>query len=48
MVPRLIHQIWIDPDPAPFELIDTWRTAHPAWQHRLWGESDLNNAADLG
>lgn len=43
-VPRIIHQIWIGPDPVP-ELhepwIDGWRHHHPGWEHRLWTEEDL-------
>lgn len=42
-IPRVIHQMWIGPDPAPSALIDTWRQAHPSWIHRLWTETELDN-----
>jgi mannosyltransferase OCH1-like enzyme len=44
VIPRVIHQIWIGPDPLPDEhrgWIETWRRHHPAWEHRLWTEDDL-------
>ena len=44
MIPRVIHQIWIGPDPLPDEYrawIETWRRHHPQWKHRLWTEDDL-------
>jgi mannosyltransferase OCH1-like enzyme len=43
-VPRIIHQIWIGPDPLPEShrgWIESWRRHHPAWEHRLWTEDDL-------
>jgi inositol phosphorylceramide mannosyltransferase catalytic subunit len=43
-IPRTIHQIWIGPDPLPEDhrgWIETWRTHHPEWEHRLWTEDDL-------
>ena len=43
-VPRIIHQIWIGPDPLPEPhrgWIESWRRHHPAWEHRLWTEDDL-------
>jgi inositol phosphorylceramide mannosyltransferase catalytic subunit len=44
MIPRVIHQIWIGPDPLPDEhrrWIETWRRHHPNWEHRLWTEDSL-------
>lgn len=34
-IPRIIHQIWVGPNPAPTDWIDTWR-AQPGWTHVLW------------
>lgn len=42
MLPKIIHQIWIGPLDPPFEWIDTWRDAHPDWEHRLWTEVDFD------
>jgi mannosyltransferase OCH1-like enzyme len=44
MIPRVIHQIWIGPDPLPDDQrswVKTWQRHHPAWEHRLWTEEDL-------
>jgi mannosyltransferase OCH1-like enzyme len=43
-VPRIIHHIWIGPDPVPSHhrpWIESWRRHHPSWEHRLWTEDDL-------
>jgi mannosyltransferase OCH1-like enzyme len=43
-IPRVIHQIWLGPDPLPEEFArfgETWRTHHPAWELRLWTEETL-------
>lgn len=39
-IPRTIHQIWLGPHPPPTH-IETWRTAHPDWEHRLWTEATI-------
>lgn len=39
MIPKLLHQIWIGPNPLPDDQaawIDGWRGRHPSWEHRLW------------
>jgi mannosyltransferase OCH1-like enzyme len=44
VIPRVIHQIWVGPDPLPDEhrrWIETWRALHPEWEHRLWTEDNL-------
>ncbi|MFA5344544.1 MAG: glycosyltransferase [Kiritimatiellia bacterium] len=41
-IPRMIHQVWIGPKPAPEEWIDTWHVAHPGWQHELWDENRID------
>lgn len=43
LVPRTIHHVWVG-GPMPDELAayrQTWIDLHPAWEHRLWGDSDL-------
>lgn len=40
-IPRTIHQIWLGPAPPPLDLIETWRDAHPDWEHRLWTDAEL-------
>ena len=44
MIPRIIHHIWIGPDPLPEDQrpwIKSWRRHHRNWEHRLWTEDDL-------
>jgi mannosyltransferase OCH1-like enzyme len=42
-IPRIIHQIWIGPRPAPKELMKTWETMHPDWDYRFWNEETIEN-----
>ena len=44
MIPRILHHIWIGPDPLPGDQrpwIKSWKRHHPGWEHRLWTEDDL-------
>ena len=41
MLPRIIHQIWIGPRPAPRQWLDTWREHHPDWRYRLWSNATV-------
>jgi inositol phosphorylceramide mannosyltransferase catalytic subunit len=44
MIPRIIHHIWIGPDPLPEDQrpwMKSWRRHHRSWEHRLWTEEDL-------
>jgi hypothetical protein len=48
VIPRIIHWIWVGPDPMPQEFIEygeTWKRHHPDWEFRLWTED--NPPADL-
>ena len=29
MIPKIIHQIWIGPKPAPTKFMDTWKEKNP-------------------
>lgn len=43
MIPKILHHIWIG-SPLPDHLaacVDSWRTQHPHWEHRLWTDEDL-------
>lgn len=40
LIPRVMHHIWIGPDPLPAEFAEYrsgWRRLHPDWQHQAWG-----------
>ena len=41
MIPRIIHQIWIGPLPAPLAWMQTWRDMNPVWAYRVWSENDI-------
>jgi len=41
MIPKIIHQMWIGPKPAPMKMIQTWIDKHPDWQHILWTEDKI-------
>jgi mannosyltransferase OCH1-like enzyme len=44
VIPRILHQIWVGPDPLPEEFAayrETWRAHHGAWEMRLWEEGTL-------
>ncbi len=33
MIPKIIHQIWIGPKPAPTKFMDTWRDKNPDFEY---------------
>lgn len=44
MIPRILHRVWVGPDPLPEEFArygDSWRRHHPDWEMRLWTEENL-------
>ena len=40
-IPKIIHQMWIGPKPAPTGLMNTWRDKHPDFEYIRWSESEL-------
>lgn len=40
-IPKIIHQIWIGPKPAPTTLMDTWRDKHPDFDYIRWNEEEF-------
>ena len=44
MIPRILHRVWVGPDPLPEEFArfgESWRRHHPDWEMRLWTEDRL-------
>jgi len=44
MIPRVFHSIWVG-GPIPDHLaryLATWLKVHPGWDHRIWGDDDLD------
>lgn len=35
-IPKVLHQVWIGPRPAPLAWMKTWREVNPDFSHRLW------------
>jgi len=40
-IPKLIHQLWIGPKPAPTKFMNTWAAKNPEFQYLFWNETDL-------
>ena len=41
MIPKILHQIWIGPKPAPTNLMETWKSRHPNFEYILWNEAEF-------
>jgi GT2 family glycosyltransferase len=41
IVPKIIHQIWIGPKPAPTKLMDTWKDKNPDYEYIRWNEEEF-------
>jgi len=39
-IPKIIHQIWIGPKPAP-KFMHTWKDFHPDYEYVLWNEEKI-------
>jgi len=39
-IPKIIHQIWIGPKPAP-KFMHTWKDYHPDYEYVLWDEKKI-------
>ena len=46
MIPKIIHQIWIqgiDKAPEHFKpWMDKWKELHPNWEHKFWDKNSIN------
>lgn len=40
-IPKIIHQIWIGPRPAPTKFMQTWKDKHPEFEYILWNEEEF-------
>ncbi len=43
-IPKILHQIWIGPDPIPPACkvwMLGWKEMHPGWEYRLWTDENL-------
>ena len=42
-IPKILHQIWIGPKPAPINLMNSWKEKHPDFEYILWTETEIQN-----
>lgn len=42
-IPKILHQIWIGPRPAPLRWTQTWREMNPDFTYRLWDEDAIES-----
>jgi len=40
-IPKIIHQIWIGPNPQPTNMMITWKDKHPDFEYILWNEDEF-------
>tara|TARA_B100001057_G_scaffold20748_3_gene19172 strand:- start:7312 stop:8853 length:1542 start_codon:yes stop_codon:yes gene_type:complete len=40
-IPRIIHQLWIGPSPAPVNMMKTWKDKHPDFEYIFWNEQEF-------
>jgi mannosyltransferase OCH1-like enzyme len=40
-IPKIIHQLWIGPKPAPIHMMDTWRDKNPDFEYIRWTEDEI-------
>jgi hypothetical protein len=41
MIPKILHQIWIGPLPAPSTHMKTWQDKHPDFEYIYWTETEF-------
>jgi hypothetical protein len=42
LIPKIVHFIWIGPDPCPYEdNINTYRKHNPGWEIKIWHNDNL-------
>ena len=45
MIPKILHQVWVGPNPIPEEekeYIKTWKKYHPNWEYMIWNNDNLS------
>ena len=45
-IPKIIHQIWVGPNPQPAmlqKLAQTWKKKHPDWKYMFWTDQEVKN-----
>jgi GT2 family glycosyltransferase len=40
-IPKILHQLWIGPKPAPTKMMQTWKDKHPSFEYILWNDVEI-------
>lgn len=40
-IPKIIHQLWIGPKPAPTKFMATWKDKNPDFEYIFWNENEF-------
>jgi len=40
-IPKILHQLWIGPKPAPTKFMDTFKNKHPEFEYIRWTEDEI-------
>lgn len=40
-IPKILHQLWIGPNPRPSKHMDTWKTKNPDFEYIYWNEEEI-------
>lgn len=40
-IPKIIHQIWIGPNPRPSNFMQTWKDKHPDFEYIFWNDEEF-------
>ena len=48
-IPKIIHQLWIGPKPAPIVFMNTWKEKHEplGFEYKFWNEETIQKEIDL-
>ena len=47
MIPKIIHQLWIGPKPAPTNHMATWRDKNPEFTYMFWNEDTISKNSHI-
>tara|TARA_R100001163_G_C5052750_1_gene189369 strand:+ start:1101 stop:1712 length:612 start_codon:yes stop_codon:yes gene_type:complete len=46
MIPKIIHHVWVGPNPLPEQeqsFIDSWKKYHPDYDFVMWNDNNINS-----
>jgi mannosyltransferase OCH1-like enzyme len=42
-IPKILHQLWIGPKPAPSKHMETWKAKNTDFEYIYWNEEEIKN-----